>query len=352
MISILDRYIALTFIKKFSVIFLAFFILIFSIDIIENIRHISARLTFLNIIENASLNSLIIISKILFFITFLAILFSFIKLQKSSELHIIFNSGISIWRLSFPILLLVILISLTPAIIFSNIHQDFNKIQHQSIYKFGNNGIWLKEKNSKEYFLFNFKQYNNQNSNLENIKIICFKCSLTANKSIIFAKKAKFIDNKLHLFDNKIFQNTIIPHKSSQIIFDVNFEEDFVISLIKNHNKNKYSFFQLPTHIQKLEANGINAIYYKIILHEYLSTPLFFICIFLLAILISNYQPRQHNYANIILKGILFNFLIYFILVIFNNLILLKIGNILTFVYLPKILLILTIFYAFTKKHI
>lgn len=341
MFSKIDTYITKILIKKIILICSAFFILIFLIDMLENSRKLSDSFTAYDLLELSALRSLNLISQILFFVTFLASLFTFLQLAKTSELQVMKTSGISNLQLAKPFLIVVFILSLLPALVFSNINNYIEQKQISSFDNFGQTGLWLKEQGKQNYFLINFKGFDNRTETLKNVSVICLICQNFDSKSLIKADYAKIGNNQITLHNVVSHETNNLPKRITQYSFDVSFTKEFLLSYIKNHNKQKFSFFKLFEQIKTAENNGINTIFYEIELHNYLTTPLLFIAIFMLAMLLGNVKPREIKTRQIILLGITFNFIIYFVIAISQNLIYLKLGNILTFIYLPKLFLVL-----------
>ncbi|MBT4989340.1 MAG: LptF/LptG family permease [Rickettsiales bacterium] len=340
----LDRYIARILLTKIIQITGAFFLLIFLIDILENSRKLSKTFLLPDLLTLSSIHSLEIIAQILFFTTFLASLFTFLQLARTSEIQVIRTSGITNFRLAKPFLIIVIVMSLLPSVLLSYIG-DYNASKtSQSHSNFGTSGLWLKEQNQQNYFLLNLKGYKASSKQLENISIICFKCSDFADNTLIKATNAELSQNKLTLHNITVNQAKELPNSLLEYSFPVSFSQEFFFSYLNNHNKEIYGIFKLIKLIQKSEINGINTLSYRIALHNYLTTPLLFLAIFMLAMILGNIKPRESNIIKIVLIGILINFIIYFVLALIQHFIYLKLGNIFTFIYLPKLILALLLF--------
>ena len=261
------------------------------------------------------------------------------------------TSGYSNLRLSAPLLILIIIISLLPAMLFSNIANIDNPQATSTKYKANSASIWIKEKNTENYFLLNFQSSNQNQKLLKNIRIACIKCSNILPHSLIIANYATINNSKLYISDPLIYEQDLTPNQIPKLILNTSLSEEAILSHIDNYGKKKHSFFKLPNIIKTMEENGINALFYKIELHQHLASPLLFIGILLLALYLTNMSPRNNNYQKIILTGILLNFVLYFTLEIAQSLIFLKLGGVFSLIYLPRILLILIILYKLTRAR-
>ncbi|MBT4921534.1 MAG: LptF/LptG family permease [Rickettsiales bacterium] len=341
MFSKLDIYIARTLISKILFITSAFFILIFLIDLLENSRKLSDSFKFYNLLLFSTLHAFEIIAQILFFITFLGCLFTFLQFAKTSELQVMKISGVSNLRIAKPFLIIILGLSLLPSILFSQISDYTSSKQLQTTNSFGATGLWLKEQSQHNYFLINFKGFDVGRKLLQNVSIVCFNCSGFEDNTLITAKAAKIAQGQLTIYNVTAHEANKLPNKLDQMSLPLSFSQEFLLSYIMNHNKQKFSFFKLFDQIKTSKANGINTLFYRIELHNYLTNPLLFLAIFMLAMRLGSIKPREGDALKMILIGIAINFVIYFILAITQNLIHLKLGNIFTFIYLPKLILTL-----------
>ena len=89
------------------------------------------------------------------------------------------------------------------------------------------------------------------------------------------------------------------------------------------------------------KKNGADMIEYEITFHRYLSNPILFISVFLLAMIFGNTKPRDGNFFKIILQSIILNFAIYLLITIIQQLLYLNLSGVFLLLYVPKITLML-----------
>jgi len=340
LINKLDFYIGKIFITKFCKIFFGFLILIFLIDVLESSRKLSQTFVFSDLLLSSLIKSLQLNIEILFFVIFLAALFSFIQLAKTSEIHVIKTSGYNNWKLAKPFLILLILISLMP-IGLSNITSTYYGYQSKDNINLSNSGIWLKEKNAQEFFLINFNKFEKHNNLLKDINIICIKCQNISPQSLITAESATFNKSILFLNQVTINQQDQLPIEHQEHQLNVSFSETFMLNQIQDQDLKKLSFFQIWELFSTAKKSGVNKKKYQITIHRYLSNPILFVSVFLLAMIYGNTKPREGSFFKIILIGIVLNFVIYFLITITEQLIYLNFGSAILLLYLPKIILLL-----------
>lgn len=341
MVKKLDLYIGKIFLQKFLKIFFGFFILIFLIDTLESSRKLTNEFLVLDLLEYAFIKSIHLSIEILFFVIFLATLFSLIQLNKTSEIHVIKTSGYNNWQLSRPFIIILVLISFLP-ILFSNvISKYYEQNENNQNISFGSTGIWFKEQNLNEFFLINLNKYNEANDKFQDINIICLRCNGISPKSVVKAKFALIENQEIRLQNVLIYQHNKLQIAHKNYHFKTSLSKSFVFSQIKNQDYKYLSFFQTLKLYQEAKRSGVNQKEYKITIHKYLSTPILFLATFLLAMVIGNIKPREGNFFKIILIGIILNFIIYFCITITEQLIHLNIGDAITLLYIPKIILLL-----------
>jgi len=350
LINKLDFYIGKIFLTKFCKIFFGFFILIFLIDTLESSRKLSQTFAFSDLLLSSTIKSLQLNIEILFFVIFLAALFSFIQLAKTSEIHVIKTSGYSNWKLAKPFILLIILISIMP-IGLSKITSSYYENQNKGDIKLSSTGIWLKEQNAQEFFLINFNKFDQENNLLKDINVICLKCTNISPKTLLIADFARFDDNTLLLNQVTINQHGQLPIEYQDYQFKVSFSKNFLLNQIQNQDLKKLSFFQILELYTNAKQSGINKQEYQIAIHKYLSNPILFVSVFLLAMIFSNTKPREGSFFKIILIGIVLNFVIYFFITIIEQLIYLNLGSVIPLLYLPKIILFLILWRKLTLHN-
>ena len=176
---------------------------------------------------------------------------------------------------------------------------------------FNKNGLWIKENLDQGQRIISAKNYDK--NNLKNITIFNFDKDYIL-KEKIFSKSAYIESNDWRLEDVSILEvdnglSREIKLKNMSISSIYTYEK--IISLFKNFDT--LSFVDLTINYQKLINKGYNKIFLNQSLHSMLSMPFFLFIMTALASILIMSTLRKSNNAKVVVIGILFCVITYYI---------------------------------------
>lgn len=295
---------------------------IFLIDAIELSRRISkaGESDIILSLKLAILKLPGMIFEILPFIVLFASLGTFFILARRSELVIARASGISIWRLLFPGVSIILAIGFFAVIVlqpliatstykFKELEARFIRGQ-PSLVTLSENGLWLKDINSADgsYRIINSLGLEKQGSNLE--KVILFNHSKSGKLISRFdAENALLINNSWRLNNTWIYKSEKKPEFKNQITIKT--------SLTPNQIQENFappetiSIWNLPKFIKIAEQAGFTATRHKTKFYSILVFPLFLSSMLIIAAPFSIRFIRSEKTNNLIFSGLLCGLLLY-----------------------------------------
>jgi lipopolysaccharide export system permease protein len=241
-------------------------------------------------------------------------------LARRSELVIARASGISIWRLLFPGVSIILAIGFFAVIVlqpliatstykFKELEARFIRGQ-PSLVTLSENGLWLKDINSADgsYRIINSLGLEKQGSNLE--KVILFNHSKSGKLISRFdAENALLINNSWRLNNTWIYKSEKKPEFKNQITIKT--------SLTPNQIQENFappetiSIWNLPKFIKIAEQAGFTATRHKTKFYSILVFPLFLSSMLIIAAPFSIRFIRSEKTNNLIFSGLLCGLLLY-----------------------------------------
>tara|TARA_B110000438_G_scaffold299907_1_gene351020 strand:+ start:261 stop:1340 length:1080 start_codon:yes stop_codon:yes gene_type:complete len=321
MLKKIDLYLLSSFLKKLIIILLVFLVIFLAVDIVDNIDKFSAK----NLTSEEIINWYIytipwFISLALPMSLLLSTISCFTQLQKNNEITALKASGISIRRISLPILILGIFFSLI-SFLFDNSIVSSSLEKRSSIEKkmkprtFGTstrkkNIYYHIEDSFLEIKKFNFKNNIGRNVSIQNLLESDIKYRIDAEKMIWNNKEKKW-----HLENYKMIQWTDNGPEFSSSIDTLMAIKDINPAILQKDNidPDDMSYWQLSLFINKMKNKGLE--YTRWIVNKHFKTA--FACSSLIMILfgiaLSIQKPRS-NFANSIGLSITVIFLYYILI--------------------------------------
>jgi lipopolysaccharide export system permease protein len=280
--TILDRYITKEFIKLFFFILASFVGLILIIDLFERMRFfLSNHATLSQILSYTIFMVPFIISQSIPVAVLLASLITFSNLSKYSEVIAMKANGISLYRTSLPMIIVVSIICIL-SFLFNELitpyaqdrvkhieRVEMRKSEQHGIFK--QNEIWYRGTNS----IYNFKMFDSVKNILSGITIFYFDKSFSL-QARIDAESANWKDDKW------LFKNLMITRFQDRNFPIVEWVRTKVIDLPENpkdftivqKDAANMGFSELRSYIKKIQAEGYDATRYLVDLHGKVSFTL------------------------------------------------------------------------------
>jgi lipopolysaccharide export system permease protein len=272
---ILDRYVTKEYIKLFILILASFTALFLIIDLFERMRmFLSNHATFYQMLSYLLFMIPVIISQAIPVAVLLASLITFSNLSKYSEILAMKANGISLYRTSIPVIIMVVIICILSFLFnefitpYSNEKADYIKLveieKQKSLGSFKQNQIWYRGTNG----IYNFKMFDSITSTLSGITINYFD----KNFSLIMridAESAQWKDNQW------VFQNLMITRFQTGQFPSLEWIPAKVIDLPEKPSDfmavqkeaSKMGYMELRTYIKKIQAEGYDATRYLVDMH-------------------------------------------------------------------------------------
>ena len=315
------KYLAREFITKFAVFFFILIGIVYLFDTIELIRRASG--------DNIPITTLLALAlykmpdvgqQIMPFITLFAALATFRSLSERQELVCIRSAGLSAWQFLIPIITVTFSISL---IYITALHplsaasmQKYESLQN--VY-FGDgietisiieDGLWIRQEDSTASFILKASELNAQDWTMKDVSVFFFDDNNTHIQRID-AKKAQLKPNEW-LFEN------VYVHKTGQaptILPSLALTTELTAQTITESfsNPQTISFWRLPYFIQSVQKTGLETIEIEAYYQSLLSQPLMLISMVFMAAAIALRTQRTSGLLPIIIGGIGFGFVAFFL---------------------------------------
>lgn len=394
--SIIDRYLVKTFLYKLIQVFVAFSLLGFVINLIENLKKYQNS----NIYDTLLLslcNTPKFVDQIISSIFFIAGIVSFFNLAKKSEIIAIRGFGISFARIISPVAVITAILGglwITAGVEIISISNKQAKIIEKSIKQKKD----LQKLNSTEnfsqplWFRQNFTNCNSykiykeapQKINLPRGNLPCNHYAIFSAEAVDLSKKTKdsspifyniniFFFNEEQQFTAKITADSMMLKQGFWELSEVNlynasqlnqklslikiissFTADFVEDLAVNslNEANLFNIFQLPQEITSRQQLGINNLPFKALYYHLLAKPIMLVALIILSLFFAVHHFRSRKAALMVVLGLACGLLIYILDLIFLSLISADAMSIFSGIWVNVALYFsLAILLLFTKEH-
>ncbi|MBL6621345.1 MAG: LptF/LptG family permease [Rickettsiales bacterium] len=348
---VIYNYLGKKYLKLLSITTLVIILLVLLIDSIELLRRFAKKnIEIKKIIEVSLLKQTPLLIEILPFIILISSIFFFTRLSSNSEITIMRSSSLNSKSIFIYPLLVIFIISLMD-ISFLRVMANKSKEKYEYIMKndFGvakkvnHNHLWFKENSDKPY-IFGAKKIKIADKIYFNDLIII---NLDKNNQVITKANKAVLENKLiKMSEVKIIDGEQNIKNIKTLNLPMTIDSDLVKNRFSHRNidiKNHYAIHNLIIKIISDHKYGENVKSYKILLHNMLARTLFYIFLFLLAAYFCIFPPRYKKKLINIIITISISFIAFFILNILFTLTYSGKINLYYGIWLPNIILLLTV---------
>jgi lipopolysaccharide export system permease protein len=314
--SILDRYITREFSKLFSLVIATFLSLYLVIDFFEKIRMFSSNnATFSQMGRFFLFSFPMIASQSLPIAVLVASLLTFGLMSRNNEITAMKANGISIYRVSIPILILSMIVCIMTFLMNEFVTPHTNRIaeyirlveiqKQKKLGAFKQNQIWYKSKNA----IYNFKTFDPEKNIIQGISISYLDDDYGVSKRID-ARDASWKDHKWE-FKNLLittFPKGQVPVvvKVSAMLIDL--PEEPADFLIVQRDTETMGFLELRDYIRKIKSEGYEATRYEVDLQGKIAFALVSIIVAMLGVSFSVRWGKSGGIAQGIGMGIIIAF--------------------------------------------
>ncbi|MBN2283264.1 MAG: LPS export ABC transporter permease LptG [Deltaproteobacteria bacterium] len=315
---ILDRYISREFIKTFLLIMVSLVALYLIVDFFERLRMFLSRdATVLQVVSYFFFTIPMIVTQMLPVSFLLAALITFAILSKNSEITAIRANGISLFRLSLPVIVLSIAACflsfvlsefITPA---ANERAKYIKLvevqKKKKLGSFTQNEIWYRGDDG----IYNFAVYDPEKAMLKGVRIYYLDQNMHLARRID-ARKARWEAGRW-IFDDVMI--TTFPEEPGSFprierysTTEIDLPEQPSDFLIVQKDTDEMGFFELRSYIRKIRSEGYDATRYITDMHGKIAFALVNVILGVLGISFSLRTERSGGIARSIGTGIIIGF--------------------------------------------
>ena len=238
----------------------------------------------------------------------IATLITFNNLSKSHELVIIRSIGVSIWQMSRPILIILILLGCVNAGVLSPFHSklrsDINKTSYEkkitstNPFEFSQNSLWLKEKINDFNIFIKIGFVKKVNDELHGNKITLVKTDSNNNLVEKLEAKTGILKDKHFTLKSVKYLNKDLEQKS---IETYEYETTFNTQKIETVAQSPFdiSFWDLPKFIMFFNKTGFAVKNHLSYFYILLFLPLTLIYMFLIGLLFSISSKRGQFFTTL-----------------------------------------------------
>jgi lipopolysaccharide export system permease protein len=322
--SLLSRYASRSFLMSFGVALLCLLTIIVLFDFAElQRRGGSKEISLVMTLNMVFLRAPYFLEQVLPFLVFIAALFVFWRMNRTSELISFRSTGVSLWRLILPISLTALIIGFVDLSVFnplsSAMQARYEKLEKRYFskgreeMKVSPTGIWLSEKIGPNQAIYRADKIDLKKLEFQDLNMIV---SSPQNEFIerIDAKSAQIRGNRLELINGWEVHVGKPAEPFSRKIIETSLNQDKIQNMIQNMkvSRGTFSFWKLSSYITLLEASGFHSLKQKMYWHSMLASAFWVGAMVLLAAAFSCRPFRQGKTVLIVLTGLIIGFFLYF----------------------------------------
>ncbi|MFT7088039.1 MAG: lipopolysaccharide export system permease protein [Rickettsiales bacterium] len=272
------------------------------------------------------------IEKITIFLVMLSAMITLFSLSIRSEITVMRASGLSFWRILFPIATSSFLLGLFFILIFNPLAIQASKkwnIMNQTLIDgleidslSPRSGIWLKQENvlnKNNDIIIRANKIYRQNLVMEDVSVWFFDQNYQFYKKID-AKTMSLENGKWHLKQAILNDKNVINQKIPAIEIATNLEKDFITKKVLNNFEevHLFSIYELPSLIENLKSSGFSPKKFVTYYHSLMVKPFLFAAIALIAAFFAVNNIRGKNNITMLVCGIAVGLIAYISLIIIN----------------------------------
>ena len=316
----LYRYLAVQFFLGVVVVYSAFLVLAFSIDIVDLLNRTAAHSVGTSVVVGMAVLQLPDLGqKMLPFAILLGGVFTFVRLSRSQELVATRAAGVSAWDFLLPPLAVAVLVGIFAVTVvtpvsarmfaqFSGMEARYVKGEASQL-SVSQNGLWLRQGNEKQQSMINALRVTNQGQHLEDVIIFLYGASdhFTGR---IDAKIGDLQDHAWLLRDAWVSGAGGTPQHHATYTLETTLtpaqiQESFA-------SPDTLSFWDLPGYIRAAQAAGFSAVRYQLYLYTLYALPALFAAMVFMAASFSLRLAREGGVSKVILFSAACGFGVYF----------------------------------------
>lgn len=329
--GVLSRYVARRVAVNFALAFLAVFLLIMSLDMIELLRKSAGneRASFQQVALLAALHAPGVMLKTMPFVMLLSAMAAYIQLSRSSEMTAAKAAGASFWRLGGAGMVAAGLIGALMAGVFSPISAAalgyYDRLSAEifegrvNLLSVSKEGLWLRDRVDERQMMLHAAAANNAGTSLSRVSIYEFNLDDSLKRRII--ADSAVLDAAAGAWRLRGgVEWSFDQHQATRAPAEIRFDEKAEpTNLTREGIQESFaapeaiSIWRLPGFIANLERSGFAAFRHKVFFHGLLTSPVLFAAMTLIAAAFAIRPARSARFGLIALSCALTGFAFYFI---------------------------------------
>lgn len=316
----LYRYLAVQFLLGVAVVYSAFLVLAFSIDVVNLLNRTAGHdVTTAVVVGMAILQLPDLGQKMLPFAILLGGVFTFARLSRSQELVATRAAGVSAWDFLLPPLAVAVAIGIFTVTIFTPISarmfSEFAGLEARHVkgeasqLSVSQNGLWLRQGDENRQSVIHALRVADQGQHLEDVIVFLY----SANDRFagrIDAKSGRLQDRAWLLQDAWVSDTNGRPTHHDNFTLDTTLTPEQIQESFASPDT--LSFWDLPGFIRAAQAAGFSATRYQLYLYTLYALPALFAAMVLMAASFSLRISREGGVAKVILFSAACGFAVYF----------------------------------------
>lgn len=315
----LYRYLARQFVLGIAVVYAAFVVLIFSIDLVNLLERVSGSGVATSVVIGMALLHLPVLGiKALPFAVLFGGVYCFIRLSRNQELVVTRAAGVSAWHFLMPPLVVAlalgtfVMVGITPVSSvmlnqFSALEAKYIKGQASQLSI--SNGLWLRQGDAAAQSVIHALTAADQGVHLHDVIVFLYG-GQDHVVGRIDAKSAELTDGAWILSDAWVSGPDGIPkhydrYPAKTTLTAAQIQESFA-------PPDTLSFWALPHFIQAAEAAGFSAVKYRLYFYSLLALPLLLAAMVFMGASFSLKLSRGGGLGRVVLVSALSGFVVYF----------------------------------------
>lgn len=317
----LPRYMARNFLYNFVFLLCLLLFLVYIFDLIELLRRVGARDIALGSVMALALLKLPEVGQIILpFVVLFSAMFSFWKLNRTSELAVMRSIGLSAFQFTFPLIVVAFCIGifattvLNPmsAVMLNKFETMEDKLYSRTshLVSITKSGLWLKQNTSEnEYTLLNAQKLDPDTWEIENVLLLEFDANnILQNR--IQAERGVLEPGAWQLENIEIFKQLPQAERQDSLSYPTDLSPQDIIDTFSSTQV--ISFWKVPDFINTLRDTGFPTERIQVYYQSMLARPFFFAAMILLAAAVSLRPSRQGGTVTLVMTGVFIGFILFF----------------------------------------
>jgi len=316
----LYRYLAVQFLLGVAVVYSAFLVLAFSIDVVNLLNRTAGHDVTTSVVVGMAILQLPDLGqKMLPFAILLGGVFTFARLSRSQELVATRAAGVSAWDFLLPPLAVAVAIGIFTVTVFTPISarmfSEFAGLEARHVkgeasqLSVSQNGLWLRQGDENRQSVIHALRVADQGQHLEDVIVFLY----SANDHFagrIDAKTGRLQDRAWLLQDAWVSDTNGRPTHHDTFNLDTTLTPEQIQESFASPDT--LSFWDLPGFIRAAQAAGFSATRYQLYLYTLYALPALFAAMVLMAASFSLRLSREGGVAKVMLFSAACGFAVYF----------------------------------------